>query len=192
MSTENTSNVQVLNNCPRTQATDFWQIQPCPGSSCKCQRVFVSTDPRTKDYTTNTMKEFDRPPYQVTIDGFSYNDLYNNPRLGKPLVYDSYANIDIGDYTYYVDPTNQTPYLPEVYTIPSRIIPTAIQDPISRVRIEYVKIPTKCPVSPYQETQDTLNFREDIMSLRAIKQNRPLYSLAVGLRDSMNVVDYQA
>lgn len=179
MSTENTSNVRILNNCPRSQATDFYRMSPCKDAGPKCQRTYVSTDPRTKDFYTNTMIPYDRAPYQTKIDGFNFNDLYNNPKLGKSMQYDSYANVDIGDLTYYVDPTNQTPYLPEVYTIPSEIIPVAYQDPIARIRWEYVKIPTKCPVSPYQETQDLLNYREDIMSLKAIKMNRPLYSLVV-------------
>jgi len=169
-----------LNDYPRTQSTDFWETQPCPNTAQVCsRRTYITTDPRVRDYTNNTNLPLDRPPYQVTIDGFKFNDLYNNPQLGKSLLYDSYANVDIGELTYYVDPSLQTPYPPEVYTIPSRVIPVAYQDPISRIRWEYVKIPTKCPVSPYQETQDQLNYREDIMALKAIKINRPKYELVV-------------
>ena len=179
MSVINTSNVRVLNTCPKDQSTDFWQIAPCPNASDKCQKIYTSTDPRTKDLYDNTLIPFDRIPYQSTVDGFKFNDLYENPKLGKSMLYDSYANIDIGDYTYYVDPTNQTPYLPDVYTLPSKIIPVAYQDPISRVKWEYVKIPENCIPTPYQESNDRINFREDLMALQSIKMNRPLYSLVV-------------
>lgn len=181
MSTENTSDVFILNDYPRTQATDFWELSPRSASeyNCNASHLYVSSDPRTRDFYNNTFIPYDRPPYQTTIDGLNFNDVYRNPSLDKSYFYDSYANVDIGDITYYVDPTNKTPYLPEVYTIPSQVVPIAYQDPISRVKWEYVKLPTKCPISPYQETHDIINHREDMMSLKSIKLNRPLYSLVV-------------
>ncbi len=179
MSVINTSNVNILNTCPKDQATDFWQMLPCPNASNQCQIVYASTDPRTRDMYNNTTIPYDRPPYQSTVDGLKFSDVYENPKLGKNMIYDSYANIDIGDYTYYVDPTNQTPYLPDVYTLPSEIIPMAYQDPISRVKWEYVKIPLNKSPTVCQEANDRITFREDLMSLQSIPMNRSLYSLVV-------------
>lgn len=85
MSTENTSDVRILNTYSRTEATDFWEMPPCSDAGSKCQKTYVSTDPRTKDFYNNTMIPFDRPPYQVTINGFKFDDLYNNPTLGKSM-----------------------------------------------------------------------------------------------------------
>lgn len=180
MSTRNDSNVIILNDGPNWKAAS--NFSKCEGSHCGGETSWKSASDRRGRYLySNQPKEFDRPPYDFSVNGLCFDDVYNNPLLGKNMVYDSYANVDIGRFMYYVDPTLLNPYPKEVYTIPSTVIPVAWQDPaLSVVRTEHVKIPTNERISPYQDTEDRLRHREDLMAHKAIKISRVKYKYLLG------------
>jgi hypothetical protein len=160
------SQYTILNN-PFTSSRNFW----------KDKNSYVTSDPRVRDYTNNSYLKLDRPSYQVTTNGLGY-DVYTQKECMPKWFYDNYTDTNAGDYIYYIDHELQTPYPKEVYTIPGSIVPMAYQDPTSALKVEYVKVPTKQAISPYRETHDQINFREDIMALQSIKMNRRKYQLA--------------
>ena len=167
----------IYNNKTKSQSKDFWKTKSCDEG---CNKVtYVTTDPRARDFYNNINMQFDRAPYQCTLNSWNFDELYNNPEMNRPTyIYNNYSDVNIGDITYYVDRQLQTPYPKEIFAVPSQVVPVAYMDPISRVNVEYVKIPTVCPISPYQETQDQVNFRDDLIALMSIKMNKQDYTLA--------------
>lgn len=135
--------------------------------------MYTSQDPRTIDVTRNMRILYDRPPLQ-TRNTQPLQHLYTDPspRTG---FYPDYQDIHAGQIMYYTDAATADPYGNPPYVIPSTMVPTLLQDPMGGLHPYYEKIPLfqkNNHLFEYSFDQDTLGFREDIMS----KQQEKRYS----------------
>lgn len=165
--------IKILNDFPRTIAANW--------NKNNKNNFFTLSDVRARSYRDNTPIEFDRVPFQTNIDGLK-SDIYDNclDAYNASNTYDNYSYLK-GDIQYYVNPSLQTPYPEENYIIPSEIYPIAYSDPMSRICIEYRKIPNYINddiITGYRQIDDEMRFREDLMSQQSVPLNRTKYELA--------------
>lgn len=114
----------------------------------------------------------DRPPLWSQIP---LSTIYDKQYEGYGKNYKGYRDINTGQIQYYYDKSDADPYFQPVYTIQSYVTHNVFKDPMDATKPYYYKRPvneTLRNVSDYQETRDTLSFREDIMSKQSELMNR--------------------
>ena len=114
----------------------------------------------------------DRPPLwgQVPLD-----KIYDKQFQGYGKNYKGYRDINTGSIQYYFDKGDANAYFQPLYVIQSDVTHRIFKDPMDSLKVYYDKKPineTLRNVSDYQDTRDTLSFREDIMSKQSEKMNR--------------------
>jgi len=151
----------ILNQPGLTSSSDF----------IKTERGYVKPyDSRLIDPRRNMTVELDVPPLE------SYTapcNMYDENNYGKP--YSTYADINTGQYRYYVDKTDSSPYINPIFTIASDVEHVIFKDPMDSVKPMYVRTPltkTNQYISDDQMTRDTIGFREDIMERQMAKYNQ--------------------
>lgn len=144
-------------------ATDFFQTRD--GS-------YTSLDPRLKDVLRGGYNmELNVPVYDATWKTFN-RDQENAINTQQ---YRSYADINGGQVTYYIDDYLTQPYFAPNYQIRSSIHPHIFVDPMGAVKPEYNRRPIMkraSYISDYTFDQDQIGFREDIMSLQSRKRDQ--------------------
>ena len=114
----------------------------------------------------------DRPPLwgQVSMD-----KIYDKQFQDYGKNYRNYRDINTGQIQYYFDLGDANPYFQPLYVIQSDVTHRVFKDPMDSLKVYYDKKPineTLRNISDYQDTRDTLSFREDIMSKQSEKMNR--------------------
>jgi hypothetical protein len=127
-------------------------------------------DSRLIDPRRNITTTLDVPP----LEGYIHPcNLYDENNYGKP--YSTYSDIKTGQYMYYVDKSDTSPYINPVFTISSDVEHVIFKDPMDSVKPMYVRTPltkTNQYISDDQTTRDTISFREDIMERQMAKYNQ--------------------
>ena len=127
-------------------------------------------DARLIDTRRNMTTVLDVPPLE------SYTceqNMYDENNYGKP--YTTYSDIKTGQYRYFVDKTNSSPYINPLFTISSDIEHILFKDPMDSVKPMYRRVPltqTNHYISDDQMTRDAIGFREDIMERQMAKYNQ--------------------
>lgn len=134
---------------------------------------FTSMDPRLFDSPRNERLVLDRPPFH-TRNTQPQENLYSDENKNFVGFYPSYDQIKGGSIVYYTDLDIAEPYTTPPYSLPCRIQPTLLIDPMGAYRPIYERTPLfekNNAAFPYSFDQDQVQFREDIMSLNERKIN---------------------
>lgn len=160
---------QVLNpELDLVAAPDFFR-DPATG-------LYTSADPRLYDVQRNVRTTFESPPVQPA----NVQPLTNvacAPCLARPT-YDDYADIRLGNVSYYTTLFKKQVFPAPVYQIRSEVEATVMVDPMGSHKPYYEKVPLTQEaqvLSPYSFDQDQLFFREDLMSRQSSLIDRRSY-----------------
>lgn len=150
-----------------------------------CKKSFVSTDPRLIRQPSNTFLSLDRPAYDGNYGKIKLSDINTNKCLTDSNTnYKTYSDIDLGQITYYIDKSIEDPYFEPNFINNTQITGEIFKDPMDSLKPQYIRQPRIYnPLKKKDKFQgnlsyieDTLEHREDIMSLQMRKQNQQKWS----------------
>jgi len=151
--------------------TSFTQYA-CSGSN-NCGEVWYGTDPRLKSVARGgSIIPLDRPPITYNIDTSTVNTDERLKNYGKN--YKSYADINAGQITYYIDKSRQDAFYSPEFTTSARTVGYVYKDPMGGIKPHYERIPLTCdnPLETKHSKfkgglswiQDSEEHRQDIIS----------------------------
>jgi len=138
--------------------------------------LFTSADPRLYDVNRNIRLQFESPPVQPAniqpLTNVACSDVH------APPLYNDYADIHLGNVSYYTTQFKKQVFPSPIYQIRSQVEATVLTDPMGGVKPYYLKTPLLRQaqiLSPYTFDQDQMAFREDLMSLQSSVMDRRSY-----------------
>lgn len=170
-----------LNPQSRTEkyAKDIHRVIP---SQNGCQPIqYAGLDPRLYDAARGFLCPLNLPPItsKIYLDRLATDKSLDN--YGQ--YYKNYQDINAGQKMYYIDRSIEDPYTTPVFAVSANANGYMFKDPMDSYKPEYIRTPLKCDNligqnerNIYQGSlsfmEDTLNFREDIISKQMAKQNQ--------------------
>ena len=163
---------------PKTESTDldpsFSQLKDCS------ENTWVGTDPRLKSVARGgSVLLLDRPPTTYNMNPEKVNTDKSLIDYGKN--YKSYADIDAGQITYYIDNSTKDAFYSPVVTTSARTIGSLYKDPMGALKPHYERQPL-IEVNHLETKRksrggltwmkDTDAHREDLMSRQMTKINQ--------------------
>ena len=172
-----------LLNCNSANAREYvplpngW-LQPCKG------RQVITNDPRLNSASHGQWITLDQPPIDSSMKLY---DIPFDKRLDNyGQNYNSYSDINAGQIVYYIDKSIEDPFFKPNFVTSSRIEGTLYKDPMGSISPEYYRTNVKNdnPIGPKRNNyegglswmEDSLNQREDIMSLQMSRQLRETWA----------------
>lgn len=181
-----------LNPQSRTEkyAKDFYpvssNIQGCS------QPQYAAFDPRLYSSGENILCPLNLPPItsKIYLDKLMTDKSLNN--YGQN--YYSYGDINAGQIMYYIERGDEDPFTTPVFAVSSLATGEVYKDPMDSIKPQYIRNPIKCDNliggperTDYEGSlsfmEDTLNFREDIISKQMAKMNQNSWGLRWPLND---------
>ena len=147
--------------------------------------AFYSSDPRLIRQPTKTHLHLDKPAYDGNYGNISLNEDFNkHENLTKinDSNYQTYSDINYGQITYYIDKNIQEPYFKPNFTNKTCITHEIFEDPMGSIKPQYnrKKIYNNNKKNKYNGNlswlEDSLEHREDLMSLQMRKINQERWS----------------
>jgi hypothetical protein len=173
-----------LNPQSRNYATDIYPIYPRTPGCDKTQ--YAGLDPRLYNNANNDLITLNLPPItsEIYLDQLLTDKSLNN--YGQN--YTSYSDINAGQIMYYIDRSEEDPITLPVFALSADVTGNVYKDPMDSFKPEYIRKPLTCdnPIGAPTRTdyqgglsfmEDTLNFREDIISKQMAKQNQMSWNL---------------
>lgn len=174
-------NPQVLTNSynPDFKATN------CPKAVGGCNKtIYSSNDPRLISVPhSGQVLDLDRPPLDrdMKLDKIASDKTLDN--YGQN--YKGYSDVNAGDIVYYINKEQQDHFFLPNFPTPAYATGTLYQDPMGSMKPQYARFPMKSrnPLTTKKDhyegclswIEDSLEHREDIMSLQMRKQNEQKY-----------------
>ena len=153
----------------------------CPASSC-VGTTYLNSDPRLYN-VGGTWLQLDRPPLNSAVKLSSLNTDKKLNFYGQG--YTSYADVNAGQYVYYVSKDIEDAFYKPLFTKKGTSIGTLYQDPMGAMKPEYDRIPDEQynPVLTNKECntedeycltfmRDTQFQREDILARQMRRRNQ--------------------
>jgi hypothetical protein len=165
-------------------APDFVAID-CPDTPGCPKTQYASTDPRLISTEHSGQRlTFDRPPITSQT---CLNTLLDDTRLDNyGQNYTNYGDIKEGQIMYYIDKSIASPYFNPNFPTTSKVTGSVYKDPMGALKPWYTRQPLTDdnPIGPerakYQgclsSIQDSLDHRQDLMSLQMRKQLQQSYA----------------
>jgi hypothetical protein len=153
-------------------------LQPCKG------KQVITNDPRLNSASHGQWITLDQPPIDSSMK------LYDIP-FDKKLDnygqnYKSYSDINGGQIVYYIDKSIEDPFFKPNFVTSSKIDSALYKDPMGSINPEYYRTNLKNdnPIGPKRNNyegglswmEDSLNQREDIMSLQMNRMLRETWA----------------
>jgi len=165
-------------------ANDFQKITCNDNTTCpKIQ--YTSSDPRLISASHNgQVQTLNLPP--ITSDVNLNSLLYDSSLDNYGQNYKDYSDINTGQYMYYINKSQEDPYFNPNFVRSARVTGVLYKDPMGSLKPEYTRKPltNDHPLGPERNNyegglswmQDSLNHREDLLSLQMRKVNRQRYA----------------
>lgn len=161
-------------------------VKDCPSSSC-VGTTYLNSDPRLYNAAAATWLQLDRPPLNAST---KLNTLNKNKSLDYyGQNYKSYADINAGQYLYYIDKDREDVLYPPLFSKKATVVGTMYKDPMGAMKPQYDRIPNEqqdhailnnpCDVTGgycLSYMKDTQAHREDLLSLQMRKRNEQRYA----------------
>ena len=178
-----TLNPEVLT---QKYAKDFQKIE-CPlNKSFGCPKTqYASMDPRLISSQHNgQVQTLDKPPItsEVKLDTLLDDKRLDNYGQG----YKSYADVNAGQYMYYIDKSLEDPYFNPNFVTSATTTGVLYKDPMGGMKPEYNREPltSNDPMGPERNNyegclswmEDSLSHRQDLMSLQMSTGNEQRYA----------------
>jgi hypothetical protein len=154
----------------------------CPGSSCD-GTTYLNSDPRLYNQGGSWL-QLDRPPL---ISGTDLSTLTTDKSLdGYGQNYKSYADINAGQYMYYIDKSTEDAFYEPNFSSKATSVGSLYKDPMGTIKPQYDRVPDNqynhisngsFDDNEYSLTflRDTQHHREDIMALQMRRRNQERY-----------------
>ena len=161
-------------------------VKDCPNSSCS-GTTYLNSDPRLYNAAAATWLQLNRPPLSAStkLDTLNSNKSLDNYGQG----YKSYADINAGQYLYYIDKDREDVLFEPLFSEKATVVGTMYKDPMGSMKPVYDRIPHNqqdygiladpCNVSGnycLSFIKDTQGYREDLLSIQMRKRNQERYS----------------
>jgi hypothetical protein len=178
------SDIRPLNRLGLTLVPGYTEIdcekdEGCPGKS------YLNLDPRLKNGVTGDYIKLDRPPLtgDVAVGNVCLDAIYDERFKNYGQCYGSYGDVNAGQIQYYIDDSIADAYFQPLFVLPQEVHHEVFVDPMGAVKPQYHPTP-KTEYSKRihkgvewdQWTQDSLEFRSEIMSRQMRKRNEQKYS----------------
>ena len=141
-------------------------------------KVYGTYDPRTYNSPRATWLLLDQPVYTGEVP---LNDIYNKDLAGYGQNYTSYADINTGQYQYYLDKSLSPVLFNPLFTIKSEVDSGLFVDPMGSRKFVTQRIPLLVNnryISDYQFDRDQMEFRENLIHSQMAVPNQQDYNHA--------------
>ena len=154
-----------------------------PTDQCKGPQYSAYGDSRLVNAARAQITTLDHPPIDGSMKLHELADSKYLDNFGQN--YKSYADINAGQFMYYNDTSIEDPYFGPNFITSAYTDGILYKDPMGAMKPQYTRIPVKNdnPIGPkrdqydgqYSWMQDSLNHRQDLMSLQQRKSNQQRY-----------------
>lgn len=163
---------------------DFTAIE-CPNAVGGCDKIqYTSSDPRLISIPhSGQVLNLDRPPLTGDVELDKVADDKNLTNYGQN--YKGYSDVNAGDIVYYINKQQQDHFFLPNFSTPAYATGTLYKDPMGSMKPQYKRFPMKSsnPLTHKRDhyegclswMQDSLEHRQDIMSLQMRKQLEQKY-----------------
>lgn len=146
-------------------------VDNCPGSAC-IGTTFLNSDARLHNAASNTRLQLDKPPLNSTQKLNTLNSDKSLDRYGQG--YKSYADVNAGQYLYYIDKQTEDTHYQPLFSKKSTVIGTMYKDPMGVMKPQYERVPKENPCEKSGDyclsfMRDTQYHREDLLSRQMSK-----------------------
>ena len=165
-------------------ATDFQKID-CPNISGCPQTQYASMDPRLVSASHNgQVQTLDKPPINSEV---KLNTLLDDESLDKyGQGYKSYADVNAGQYMYYINRSLEDPYFNPNFVTSATATGVLYKDPMGAIKPRYNRKPLtdNDPMGPERNNyegclswmEDSLSHRQDLLALQMRRGNQERYA----------------